>query len=70
MAKKYGQRLSEDFKEKEIIFYNFKSNNFISRKEAGVEIDGNFMIRVIYNDDATYALVTASSKVLSNNTKC
>ena len=35
------------------------------RKEAGVEVDGHFMIRVIYNDDATYALVTAASKILN-----
>jgi hypothetical protein len=39
----------------------------MSRKEAGVELEGHFMIRVIYNDDATYALVGAASKVLSKS---
>lgn len=35
------------------------------RKEAGVEIDGHFMIRVIYTDDMTYSLVMSAVKVLS-----
>lgn len=39
----------------------------IPRREAGVEIEGHFMIRVIYNDDDTYALVTAASRVLSKS---
>jgi hypothetical protein len=39
----------------------------IYRKEAGVEIDGHFMIRVIYNDADTYALVEAACKILSKN---
>lgn len=37
----------------------------MKRKEAGVEIEGNFMIRVIYGDDLTYSLVGAANKVLS-----
>ena len=46
-------------------FIRRNSNFFNFRKEAGVEVDGHFMIRVIYNDDATYALVTAAAKILS-----
>ncbi len=37
------------------------------RKEAGIELEGNFMIRIIYNDEDTYALVVAASKVLSKH---
>jgi len=36
-----------------------------NRKEAEVDIEGHFMIRVIYNDDATYSLVKTACKVLS-----
>ncbi len=38
--------------------------NFFLRKEAGVELGGHFIIRKIYEDDHTYNLVTAASKVL------
>ncbi len=38
--------------------------NFFPRKEAGVELGGHFIIRKIYEDDHTYNLVTAASKVL------
>ena len=50
-------------------FYYFVLYIFSKRKEAGVEIEGHFMIRVIYNDDDTYALVTAASKILSKPKK-
>lgn len=37
---------------------------FYYRKEAGVDLDGHFMIRIIYTDDMTYSLVMAAVKVL------
>ncbi len=49
-----------------VTIYFWSSIFFIVyRKEAGVEIDGHFMIRVIYNDADTYALVEAACKILS-----
>ena len=38
---------------------------FIQRKEAAVEMEGSFIVRLIYDDDISYALVGAASKVLS-----
>ena len=35
------------------------------RKEANLELEGNFLIRNIYNDEDTYNVVGAASKVLS-----
>ena len=37
---------------------------YLCRKEAGINVEGNFMIRIIYNDEDTYSLVAAASKVL------
>lgn len=35
------------------------------RKEAGLEMDGHFLVRQVYEDAKTYDLVGAASKVLS-----
>ena len=37
------------------------------RKEAGLVMDGKFIIRNIYNDAATYDVVGAASKVLGTS---
>ena len=34
------------------------------KREASVEMDGSFLVRVIYEDDKTYAIVAAAEKVL------
>ncbi|OQV20579.1 Guanylate cyclase soluble subunit beta-1 [Hypsibius exemplaris] len=34
------------------------------RKEAGVDMDGNFLIRFVYADEMTYRLVVAAEKIL------
>lgn len=35
------------------------------RKEAGLEMEGHFLVRQLYEDVKTYDLVGAASKVLS-----
>ena len=35
------------------------------RKEAGLEMEGHFLVRQVYEDVKTYDLVGAASKVLS-----
>lgn len=36
-----------------------------SRREAQLDIEGQFLVRIIYEDAKTYDLVAAASKVLS-----
>lgn len=36
-----------------------------SRKEAQLDEEGQFLVRIIYDDSKTYDLVAAASKVLS-----
>lgn len=36
------------------------------RKEAEVEMEGSFLVRLIYDDEITYNLVEAAERVLSN----
>lgn len=38
---------------------------FVSRREAQLDIEGQFLVRIIYEDAKTYDLVAAASKVLS-----
>lgn len=39
--------------------------HFFSRREAQVDVEGQFLVRIIYEDAKTYDLVAAASKVLS-----
>lgn len=39
---------------------------FTFRKEAEVEMEGSFLVRLIYDDEITYNLIEAAEKVLSN----
>lgn len=39
--------------------------HFVSRREAQLDIEGQFLVRIIYEDAKTYDLVAAASKVLS-----
>lgn len=43
-------------------FYLFYS---LFRKEAQLDEEGQFLVRIIYDDSKTYDLVAAASKVLS-----
>lgn len=47
--------------------YVIKSLTFKSsiRREAQVDVEGQFLVRIIYEDAKTYELVAAASKVLS-----
>lgn len=38
---------------------------FLFRKEAQLDEEGQFLVRIIYDDSKTYDLVAAASKVLS-----
>ena len=38
---------------------------FYSREEAELEMDGHFLVRLVYEDALSYDLVTAATKVLS-----
>lgn len=38
---------------------------FSFRREAQVDVEGQFLVRIIYEDAKTYDLVAAASKVLS-----
>lgn len=38
---------------------------FLYRKEAQLDEEGQFLVRIIYDDSKTYDLVAAASKVLS-----
>jgi len=38
---------------------------FFYRKEAQLDEEGQFLVRIIYDDSKTYDLVAAASKVLS-----
>lgn len=38
---------------------------FFLRREAQVDVEGQFLVRIIYEDAKTYDLVAAASKVLS-----
>lgn len=38
---------------------------FCLRREAQVDVEGQFLVRIIYEDAKTYDLVAAASKVLS-----
>lgn len=38
---------------------------FFFRKEAQLDEEGQFLVRIIYDDSKTYDLVAAASKVLS-----
>lgn len=49
---------------------NMISNNYIFfllviRREAQLDVEGQFLVRIIYEDAKTYDLVAAASKVLS-----
>jgi len=44
---------------KKILFF------LLSRKEAQLDEEGQFLVRIIYDDSKTYDLVAAASKVLS-----
>lgn len=37
----------------------------VSRREAQLDVEGQFLVRIIYEDSKTYDLVAAASKVLS-----
>lgn len=39
--------------------------HFVFRREAQLDIEGQFLVRIIYEDAKTYDLVAAASKVLS-----
>ncbi|CAF0709052.1 unnamed protein product [Brachionus calyciflorus] len=55
-----------NFALEELVLRNFGEEIWTQiKKEAGVDIEGHFMIRVLYEDDATYSLVAAASKVLN-----
>lgn len=46
-------------------FYWFrKITTCFFRKEAAIEIEGQFLVRVIYEDEITYSLVFAAEKCL------
>lgn len=38
---------------------------WLPRKEAQLDVEGQFLVRLIYEDAKTYDLVAAASKVLS-----
>ena len=38
---------------------------FVPREEAQLEMEGHFLVRLVYEDDISYDLVSAASKVLS-----
>lgn len=40
---------------------------FPFRREAGLEMEGRFLIRFVYDDAVSYDLVGAASKVLSKS---
>ena len=42
--------------------------HFLYREEAGVNMDGNFLIRFVYPDEITFRLVVAAEKILSEYT--
>lgn len=47
-------------------FFSLVSLSFLfSRKEAQLDEEGQFLVRIIYDDSKTYDLVAAASKVLS-----
>lgn len=53
-----------------MVFYSFQellTDGLIlfSRREAQLDIEGQFLVRIIYEDAKTYDLVAAASKVLS-----
>lgn len=35
------------------------------RREADIEMDGSFLVRLVYDDDITYNIVEAAERVLS-----
>lgn len=43
----------------------FSLSFLFSRKEAQLDEEGQFLVRIIYDDSKTYDLVAAASKVLS-----
>lgn len=49
-----------------LLFQHFSRLLFLfSRKEAQLDEEGQFLVRIIYDDSKTYDLVAAASKVLS-----
>ena len=47
------------------LFFCFSFSFLFSRKEAQLDEEGQFLVRIIYDDSKTYDLVAAASKVLS-----
>lgn len=46
-------------------YTNLYLHHFPFRKEAQLDEEGQFLVRIIYEDSKTYDLVAAASKVLS-----
>lgn len=44
-------------------------SKYFIRKEAEVEMEGSFLVRLIYDDEITYNLIEAAEKVLSMQIK-
>lgn len=41
--------------------------DFTSRKRAGLNLEGGFLVRIVYDDMKTYDLVEAATDVLGND---
>lgn len=42
----------------------------VFRREADIEMEGSFLVRLVYDDDITYNIVEAAERVLSKYIFC
>jgi hypothetical protein len=68
--KKHDRIFLKTFLLSSIIFsllFCYKKNYFYVRQKAEVNMDGQFLVRQIYDDEITYGLIGAAVEVLSES---